>query len=322
VTRRIRTIVVGVASISDQDPHVGPHGADPVLAPAVALAAALGAALHVVHVFTLPDRLLSAAEGSGWESRLGRVCYARAVEGRLEAQLSGIPGGAASECHAVEGSSAARLCGVADEVGADLIIVGASRRGRMWRAILGATAARVLRASRLPVLVVHQPFDRPIRRVVMGVDLTAPDPARHERAMDILHALAPEAEVRAVHVVDVDPMIAPPLPRETLRAAAGILLSRFLADRRSRPRPVESHVRVGDVAQELSREVDEWEADLLVLGTQGRFGGGLPGLGSTAASATRHAPCNVLMVPEEVLALDLGAEALLVGTALFEDDAI
>src|SRR5690606_20337011 len=45
----IRSIVVGVAEVQEEDPH---------LAPAVRLAEALGATLHVVHAFTLPDPAL------------------------------------------------------------------------------------------------------------------------------------------------------------------------------------------------------------------------------------------------------------------------
>ena len=56
MSNSIRTIVVGVASMDDQDPRT-PGDADPVLGPAVKLAAALGAELRAVHAFEIPADL-------------------------------------------------------------------------------------------------------------------------------------------------------------------------------------------------------------------------------------------------------------------------
>lgn len=49
------------------------------------------------------------------------------------------------------------LLEVADEVGADLIVVGLQRRSPVGKAILGSTAQRVLLAATCPVLAVHAP---------------------------------------------------------------------------------------------------------------------------------------------------------------------
>jgi len=75
----------------------------------------------------------------------------------------------------VEGAPATAITGVADDIGADLIVVGVPQRGSVVRAVFGVTAARLLRQASVPVLAVP--------------DCTADQPksslfARHEPATD------------------------------------------------------------------------------------------------------------------------------------------
>ena len=49
----------------------------------------------------------------------------------------------------------------------------------------------------------------------------------------------------------------------------------------------------GDAREEIIREADDWPADLIVLGTQGRTGLKHFLLGSVALSVAEHAPCSV-----------------------------
>jgi nucleotide-binding universal stress UspA family protein len=56
----------------------------------------------------------------------------------------------------VTGAAAAEIERVASEIGADLIVVGTTRRSAMSRRIFGSTAARVMRASERPILVVPE----------------------------------------------------------------------------------------------------------------------------------------------------------------------
>lgn len=317
---KIRTIVVGSAAISDQDPHERPSGEDPVLAPAAALAASLGARLHVVHAFTLPERLFAALENGAWEAE-ARRSYVAAVKDRLQSQMATLPRIPDFCCHAVIGSPGAALLKQAEEVGADLIVVGASRRGRLWRSILGATASHVLRDARIPVLVVHQPFEGPVQRVIVATDLSDGSAGVYEREMDALATLAPGSalDVRIVHVVELDPMLEAPASDEVLLGTAKRLLTEFIAQRRPRPWQGEPVVRRGDVAQELAREAEEWDADLVVLGSQAGMQILPTGLGGSATSAIRHVACNALVVPADPLGLDLGCEPVLIGRALFEE---
>jgi nucleotide-binding universal stress UspA family protein len=54
-----------------------------------------------------------------------------------------------------EGSPALEIVGVADEIAADLIVMGTHGRRGVARALLGSVAEHVVRAGRAPVLTVH-----------------------------------------------------------------------------------------------------------------------------------------------------------------------
>jgi nucleotide-binding universal stress UspA family protein len=297
MSARIRTVVVGVATITSDDPTRG--GEDPVLAPAVELARSLGATLHVVHAFELPDLVLAGyPEYLPYADPAFHAQYARELRARLEARAARF-GYADVRCHAVEGSAGRTLVEVAEEVKADLLVVGATRRGRVWRNLLGTTADRVIRGARVPVLVLHQPFAAPIRRVLLTTDLSEESGRLHDRGLATAAALFGEAlEVRTLLVVWFDVMLPPPLREDALRAAATTELSRFLVGRGGAA-PIHPRVRFGEPAREIVAEADEWKADLVVMGTHGRSGFSRLALGSTAAATLRGAGCNVLVVPRE-----------------------
>jgi nucleotide-binding universal stress UspA family protein len=61
---------------------------------------------------------------------------------------------AAVHTHVMRGDAAMEIRQVAEDVGADLLIVGATARGVVSRALFGTTAARLLRVTPVPMLVV------------------------------------------------------------------------------------------------------------------------------------------------------------------------
>ena len=140
----LRRIVIGVGPSQDVDPH---------LRAAARLAAAHGATLYVVHAYRLPDPLLYPyPEMSAFSPETLAVAH-DAVRDRMQAQIAEVGNGAQIEVRAVAGPADAAIVEVAEEVGADLIIVGATERGAVSRTLLGTTAGRVLRGASAPVLV-------------------------------------------------------------------------------------------------------------------------------------------------------------------------
>jgi nucleotide-binding universal stress UspA family protein len=293
MSAKIRNIVVGVATLTEGDPA----GVDPVLAPAVELARSLGATLHVAHVYELPYSLVSAyAAYTPYLDSGFRQQYCEDVLHRLEKDVRRF-GYDNLRCHSIEGSAGRALVELAAREEADLIVVGATRRGRLWRNLLGTTADRVIRGSNVPVLVLHGPFGTRVRRVLLTTDLSPESAVLHDRGADTAVALfGGTLDLRTVMVVWFDTLLPPPLKEDALKDAAEAELREWM-QMRPRADELEAKVRFGEVSREIVREAEEWGAQLIVLGTHGRSGFSRLALGSTAAATLRAAGCNVLVVP-------------------------
>ncbi|WP_321210937.1 universal stress protein [Methanothermobacter sp. DP] len=74
---------------------------------------------------------------------------------RVEELAGSMEGPAKVRKMVLEGQAADTILRVADEEGADLIVVGASGKHALERFILGSVSEKVVRHSTVPVLVVH-----------------------------------------------------------------------------------------------------------------------------------------------------------------------
>ncbi|HEX7241959.1 MAG TPA: universal stress protein [Longimicrobiaceae bacterium] len=291
----VRSIVVGVAVLD---------GVDSVLPAAIRLAARTGASLHVVHAFEVAGYALARWSGEGGAGGDTLRLYQDGLQARLESQVRALAPACRVFCEAVHGPADRVLARAAERVGADLLIVGATRRGALARAILGTTAQRVLHRAGCPVLVVRPPLTGPVRRVLLATDLSELGEAVHEAGLDVVQAAfgADAPELRALHVGWDDLTLPPELrgghgPGEAARG-----LDAFLDGRLPRGRPVEPRVRFGDPAREIVSEAAAWDADLIVVGTHGRTGAARILLGSVAEGALRSALCSVLVIPRQAVA--------------------
>ena len=120
--------------------------------------------LHVVHVFGIapvgPPVYPEATElqGEALEAEAGeRVSEQRARE-VLDAEVGKVRsgGGAVAEAHLLEGRTAPAIVGLAEEVGAGLIVMGSRGRGGIRRALMGSVSDSVVRHAHCPVLVVRE----------------------------------------------------------------------------------------------------------------------------------------------------------------------
>lgn len=283
-----RTLVVGVADTS---------GEDPALRTAAALAEAAGATLHVVHAFEPPSPLVaSAGMPVVPPGNFGQI--AEQVRHSLATALRWRCGYARVECHAYAGPPGSVLPAVARELRADLVVVGATRRGALGRALLGTTAQHVVRASPAPVLVLRSSSPWRLRRVLLTTDLSELSAAVHERALGVLaHLSGPvRVERRSLLVIGESLGLPHPLRTDVLEVAEREL-GGFLRAHPSPGGPVDPRVRQGEPWREILAEASEWGADLLVLGTHARRGIQRLVLGSVAEVCLRDAPCDVLVVP-------------------------
>jgi nucleotide-binding universal stress UspA family protein len=76
----------------------------------------------------------------------------------LEEQMQrvGQSGGEIAELHARLGRPDAQIVGVADELGAGLIVLGSRGLGSLRRALMGSVSDSVVRHAHCPVLVVRE----------------------------------------------------------------------------------------------------------------------------------------------------------------------
>jgi nucleotide-binding universal stress UspA family protein len=271
-------------------------GRDPALAAAAGVAQAAGAELHLVHAYQVP-RTMGVADGFAVALREGSDEYHDQALGALQVVAARVPGARGAACHVLEGSPGASVLQVAERLGADLVVVGATRRSRLGRVFLGSTAQRVLRESGVPVLVARGNLPLPPRRILLACDLTGPGATALATGVGMVEAFAGRpGAVRALYVLPWS--LLPPIPT-TAPAVDGARgrLEAFLAEHPAPAYPVESTVRCGQPADEIVAEARDWAADLVIVGTHARGRGARLLLGSVAEGTLRDAPCGVLAVP-------------------------
>jgi nucleotide-binding universal stress UspA family protein len=283
------TIVAGIASLDTPDP---------LLPAAIALARRTGARLHLVHVYAGDD------DATEWHFATrpilggGADADSRELTLRLELQARGVWPGGNVECAALPGRAGEVLPRYAAEVGAELLVLAPTHREGATGAVLGTTAARVLRVSTVPVLVLRDGLDTtPARRVLLPTDLSSHSaralPLARRLAMALAGPAGPELWPLFVSIPELE---AEGVPAAVALEEASAEMAGFLA---SVPgfEATPGTVHPGFPAHHILTVAREWDADLVVLGTHGRRG--LPRffLGSVAETVLRKAPCSALVIP-------------------------
>ncbi len=294
---QIRNILAG----TDLSP-----ASDQVLRAAAVLAARSGAHLHVLHAVeplaAMPVPAFGGT-GAGMESLVVQHEWQNA-RATLDAQLARVFGQAHPHTPVfVEGQAAPRaLCARAEQLGADLIVIGPHADGEGASPLLGTTAENVLRSAGVPVLVVRGAVPTPFARL-----LVATDPAEActgivdaalgwatafcARAGDRLHA-----RVDVVHVIPEVVSGKMPFTQATVEPAEHPEVRDAIA--RWPGVEVQARVLFGDtVVDTLLEYARDTIPDLLVAGSHGRGAIGRMFLGSTSSAMARQAPCSVLLVP-------------------------
>jgi nucleotide-binding universal stress UspA family protein len=122
------------------------------------LARACGAKLDVVHVHPdIYDGRSTPELGLPWPSQGQEERYLRFLEQELKTAVMSTLGadGESATLHVVRGDQVKRILALVEQVGADLVCVGATGKGRVQRVLLGSVSESLLRSSAVPVLVVH-----------------------------------------------------------------------------------------------------------------------------------------------------------------------
>lgn len=191
---------------------------------------------------------------------------------------------------------------------ADLLIVGArDHRGWLARWVYGTVSEPLVKLSHCPILVVPARDDAVVHcapeRILFALD--GSDVALQALKFGLTLA-GPEAELRAIYVVDRALQFADTVPAGALEdafvkqgeqalTAAGPILENTGAQH-STAEIIRTDWNRDDVAHAILRDAKDWRADLIVLGTHGRRGIARWLLGSVAGRVAHATHVPLLLV--------------------------
>lgn len=287
----LSTIVVGV--------DFSPLG-ERALAHAAALARAHDADVVVVHASGIDAGGMYVYEIAGrvdepWKAYV----HARLEHGRerLRAVADELTAaGLRARPRHAQGFPDASLVEVAEEEGADLIVVGTHGRTGVERWLLGSVAERVVRHAERDVFVVRgEPAAGRYRRILVPTDFSPISSGAIDRALEIA---APGARVDLLHCWH-EPFTlrdeAPGWLRDRLVARAREQGDQLIRSRGGEAVALELEVVEGDPAAMIHDRLQRGAYDCAVLGSHGRRGVRRMVLGSVAEHIVRHAPCSVFV---------------------------
>jgi nucleotide-binding universal stress UspA family protein len=228
----------------------------------------------------------------------------------VQADLSALVGPAnRAGMHAIaelrDGHPATETVRMAQELHADLIVMGTHGRAGFQRWVLGSVAETVLRRAPCPVLTVP-PRARDeadalfFKRILCATDFS---PAS-EAAVRYASALAAEADASLflVHVLERPGLVAQDGSAPGAGCSVDFETAAFAQLRRAAPPEAREWfdlheiVSRGKVAAEVLRLADKHDVGLIVMGVHGRSLLDLMAFGSVTHQVVREAACPVLTV--------------------------
>ncbi len=253
--------------------------------------------LHVIEpdwVAREPDYLGKGAVAPSETESLGRFLKRRMAEVYVPSDPLNM------EFCASDGSAAAEIIRIADEIKADLIVMGTHGRTGLRQLLAGSVASTVLAEAHCSVLALRsvqgQHNAGEMRVILHPTDFSkASVPARR-----VARSLARDHGARLVvlHVAPVNVYLEGRLAAEfdPVHYQHSLDAIRKRLDGPDLCYPVETLLTRGFETEEILRVAQQVDCDLIVMGTHGRTGLGRLLMGNTAESVLAKADCPVLVV--------------------------
>ncbi len=261
------------------------------------LATAIGSPLVVVCV--CPDEVLAAGADRDSEEPQRQATLildgAREVAGDLPADFRTV----------VSTSPARGLAELAEQEGAEAVVVGSTHRGAVGRVVSGSTAERLLHGTGCPVAVAPRGYRRHRSKPIEAVGAAFTDTPEGHEAVRVAAGLAGTAglpltvySVVVLHsnwlrpeAVQPDAAVVP----EEVKKAYSEALDRVVADVPDGVRAT-GKLLFGEVVDELSMAAER-DVDLLVCGSRGYGPVRRVLLGTVSSALVRQASVPTLVVP-------------------------
>ncbi|GEM_PF-320395 len=193
-----------------------------------------------------------------------------------------------------EGRPATEILAAADEIDADLLVLGTQGRTGLKQVLLGSVALEVIREARQPVLSVSPAAtwdtDRSIDDILLATDGWTGSEAATEHAISLADAC--DATLHALYAVDVSPD--PPEHQDAFEEH-GEQTTRAVATR-AEERGVNTTrtVASGPAAEVVLDHADDKPIDLLVMGTESKTNLERLVIGSVSQRVVPNAPVPVM----------------------------
>jgi len=235
-----------------------------------------------------------------------------AIERRVAEFVAATPGADGVTVHVCEGMNVREeIVHQAEEMGADLLVLGSHGLTGVKRLVLGSTAENVLRHASMPVLIVPahaaeaRPAGVPFTQIVCAVDFEADSYRALRYAFDLaqesdaqltlLHAV----EMPAVHVGAEDLTIDLESARQTVMRDARARLEALVPEAARANCTVHAEVVEGQAHQAILLLAKEAGADLIIMGVRSRAAFDVAVFGSHTQAVVRAAQCPVLTVHQD-----------------------
>lgn len=272
---------------------------------AIRAAERAGTSCHLVHATRDALAVPDAPEGNRYRQALVEQARAQLATVLRDA----VPAQPLAKLVVRLGSAPGVLEDAAADLGAGLIVLGGKQHSMLGRWLGGSTSLDVVRSTDVPVLVVAGPADA-FRRVLVAVDVSGA--ARPTLAAAERYAALFGAELRALSVLEplpVIPEITPPYDTTQYYTMTEQMLAQDVWPAIRTP-GVEKFVRHGMAVETILREVTDWRADLLVVGSHGKGWAERMLVGSVTERLINHLPTSLLVVPTRAAAVvtDRGPE--------------
>lgn len=267
-----------------------------------------GTVIHVVSAYRTPiDYTGGVGSTMDWVGDASEATHDDVVDQLRTLSAPIAERGPAVRLEAVEGRAADAIRSSAEELGADLIVIGSRGRGAIRSMLLGSVAAEVAANAPCPVLVARHPT---ITRMLVATDgselaQAIPDRLAAIGALSGIPADAVAVSISATPAFELivglytagDERLAS--RRKEIHARYRDAAQELAARLSGLGMPASPHVRTGDPAHEILELAKERRSDLIVTGTRGLGALDRLLLGSVARNVLMHAAASVLVVRPE-----------------------